>query len=322
MNDLFKALAMLQDGVKQYATTKVLNDANEQVAQLRDANIQEGEKMAAMRNLSTELTRRLSGLGMAESQIKGVANSIAPEAKPIQSAFQGLIAGYDANTPEGAEQIRTTTKDYLSSVTGEKLLVAQAKAEATKGQDSFKKYDKYIGDFVNNKSNKPMIDAYNTGLLSPEDFTNPAEFSNKLRSKLKQAGESRPTDRDLESADIDPSLWGQLKASWSKAVKGEIPKERADLLSAMDKMAQFRLAKKINERVGSYSKFVESYGVDPARAEEDIINRHFGGDQFKQQLTPPAKKAVGSKVVPNTTGTAGFLNQGAPAAADWKAFVE
>lgn len=95
MDDLFKALQMFQSGVQQYAITGAVNDANAQMQQLNQMQIDEGQKRQQLQQLANGVALRLTGVGASGTQIQSAFNAINPQAfgSVEQMQLEGELAG-------------------------------------------------------------------------------------------------------------------------------------------------------------------------------------------------------------------------------------
>lgn len=95
INDLFQALQMFQQGVQQAATTSAVNDANNMVQQINQAQMEEGKKRQALQQLGNELALRLVGTGANGTQIQAAFNAVNPQnfGSAEQLQLEGQLSG-------------------------------------------------------------------------------------------------------------------------------------------------------------------------------------------------------------------------------------
>lgn len=95
INDLFQALQMFQQGVQQYAITGAVNDANAQMQQLNQAQIDEGQKRQQLQQLANGVALKLTGVGASGQQIQSAFNAINPQnfGSVEQMQLEGQLAG-------------------------------------------------------------------------------------------------------------------------------------------------------------------------------------------------------------------------------------
>ena len=92
MEDLFKALQMFGQGVKEFQLQSAIGDANNHVQQIKAADMSEQQKRSELQNLSNSLVGHLAGIGANSQQIAAVAQSVGP--KQFASADQASLEGY------------------------------------------------------------------------------------------------------------------------------------------------------------------------------------------------------------------------------------
>ena len=97
MDDLFKALQMFQSGVQQFAITGAVNDANAQMQQLNQAQIDEGMKRQQLQQLGNSLALRLTGAGANAAQVQQASGAIMPQnfGSVEQMQLEGELANND-----------------------------------------------------------------------------------------------------------------------------------------------------------------------------------------------------------------------------------
>jgi hypothetical protein len=100
MDDLFKALQMYGDGVKQFQVGQSIRSANDQVQQIRASEENEANKRAQLQQIANNLTLQLAAQGTPATTLQAVGGAIGPE--KIASADDALIAG--ALAPAGSEK--------------------------------------------------------------------------------------------------------------------------------------------------------------------------------------------------------------------------
>lgn len=79
MSNLFQALQMFQNGVKEAATTSAVNDATQA---MQDINLQitdEAQKRQSLQQLANQTALRLTGTGASGTQIQSAFNAINPQ---------------------------------------------------------------------------------------------------------------------------------------------------------------------------------------------------------------------------------------------------
>lgn len=95
MDDLFKALQMFSQGVQQGATLQAVNEANVQMQQINQAQIDESQKRVALQNLGNELALRMTGTGANAAQVEQAFRAVTPQqfGSVEQMQLEGELSG-------------------------------------------------------------------------------------------------------------------------------------------------------------------------------------------------------------------------------------
>lgn len=95
MQDLFQALQMFQNGVKEAAATSAVNDAAAQMQQIKTQITDEAEQRRALQDLSNQTALRLTGAGASGTHIQSAFNAIAPQnfGSAEQLQLEGQLSG-------------------------------------------------------------------------------------------------------------------------------------------------------------------------------------------------------------------------------------
>jgi hypothetical protein len=86
---LAQALSMFQQGVKDFATTKALQDAHEQVQQIKMSGVKESDQRLAMGQIAQSLVSRMAMSGASAAEIQQVSAQYAP--KQYKSADEAIL---------------------------------------------------------------------------------------------------------------------------------------------------------------------------------------------------------------------------------------
>ena len=143
-DDLFEALKMFSQGVKEYQLQSAIGDANSYVQQIKAADLSEQQKRSELQSLSNQLVGHLAGIGATGTQIQAVAQSVGPKqfATPDQAQLEGFLTGNNdlvklgnqADIASTANQIRLYEKKAEIDLEKQKRLFDhQEKMGALKG---------------------------------------------------------------------------------------------------------------------------------------------------------------------------------------------
>lgn len=105
MDDLFQALNMFKSGVQQLQTSRVIQGANQQVADIKASEASDADKRNQLTSLSHQLVGQLGALGAPVSDIAQQAQNVMPQqfANANQMNTQALLGG-DKNLAAQAKQ--------------------------------------------------------------------------------------------------------------------------------------------------------------------------------------------------------------------------
>lgn len=90
LDDLLKGLSVFNLGVTQAASSKAINDANEQVQQLNMVEMDRAERIQAQSQIGNELALKLSSVGADPSKIQSVIGQLSPSAGAQFQAEENL----------------------------------------------------------------------------------------------------------------------------------------------------------------------------------------------------------------------------------------
>jgi hypothetical protein len=111
-DDLFQALQMFQNGVKEYAFSQSLAEANEQVRQIKGSALKEHEQRAALQQLSDSLVMRMASIGAPATTLQAVAGAVGPTPflSPEQLINQGVQSGNQGMVDQGTTILNQINK--------------------------------------------------------------------------------------------------------------------------------------------------------------------------------------------------------------------
>lgn len=101
LDDLLKGIAVFNQGITQLATSRAINDANEQVQMLNSQELDRGQRLQAMTAVGNELSMRLGAAGADAGMINQLTSQLAPSAgaqfqaeenKQLQASSQAFQA--------------------------------------------------------------------------------------------------------------------------------------------------------------------------------------------------------------------------------------
>lgn len=95
MQDLFQALQMFGDGVKQLQTQRAITNANDQVQQIKASEGNEADKRAQLQSISNGLVAHLAGMGTPATTLQTLQGVMGPKqyANANQMNADALLTG-------------------------------------------------------------------------------------------------------------------------------------------------------------------------------------------------------------------------------------
>ena len=99
LDDLLAGLSVFKQGLSEYATGQAIGQANDQLSQLRNSGLEEGQKRQQMQQVTQGLSGHLLQMGVDPQRAAATAQSLAP--KPFSTPEEMMM--YGANT--GSESL-------------------------------------------------------------------------------------------------------------------------------------------------------------------------------------------------------------------------
>lgn len=88
MDDLFKALNMFSEGVKDLQTRRTINGANDQVQEIKASDLKEEEKQSQYKQVANQLTIKMAGLGVPATTIQAVGGAVRNDPTDFEQAIK------------------------------------------------------------------------------------------------------------------------------------------------------------------------------------------------------------------------------------------
>jgi hypothetical protein len=95
MDDLFKALKMFSDGTKELAFTNALDQANQQVQDIKTSIDDKQQQRLALQDVSNRLVTQMAQYGVPATTMAQVAGAVGPKHynTPAEAAIEGTLGG-------------------------------------------------------------------------------------------------------------------------------------------------------------------------------------------------------------------------------------
>lgn len=293
LNDLFTALKMFQQGAQQLAVQRAITGANEQVHQIKTQEADEAAQMQQLRGVANNLTLQLSGLGMDAAHIEQAGKAIAPpQPQPIQSAFQGLIAG--VNDPA---QIREIAQKYIDDGQEHKALLQNAKNQAAQEKEAPKLYTKALKEFGDKKHIKESLVGLNTLNQVPDELgKNNINYVFGLKTLIKKV-ESRITEEDYDLATPNKDVASRAKRLAAAISTGKPIQADVEAIEALTSVLKRKTEDDIDNYARGYAKVrAKQLGADPDSLYNDLVTENLPSRMQGSNLPKSQVGAVAPQV--------------------------
>lgn len=77
-DNLFEAMKMFQSGVKEYAFTNAINQANDAVRQIKESSLKDNEKNSQLQQIANQMVGYMATQGLSATTIQQISQSLAP----------------------------------------------------------------------------------------------------------------------------------------------------------------------------------------------------------------------------------------------------
>ena len=273
LDDLLKGLAVFNQGIKEFAVSRGVNDANEQLAQINQAEqaklMKTEEAAQARMNLGNELGLRLAGAGADASVINQLTSQLAPSAGAKFQAGENRALQSDSQEFKASESKKDRQHQLeMQRLKGEQMGVKDAKKER-------QLYAGFADKF--RKENQGAVDAKEklSALRSILDLT-PDRVGIEMAKTglLKFAGEDRVSDADVARAQRDPSARAGIARRLKLEATGEAIKDDRKFYQMILNHAEKKLKETLSQKVKGYSQgTAELADVDAAKLESGLVKQ-------------------------------------------------
>lgn len=254
--DFMHAIGALKQSVQEVQTTRAIEGANQQVAQIRSMEGAEHEKNNQLRQVANNLTMHLSGLGANPQQIETVGKAVQPYDPLYQTVDQQLLNG----TPEEqkrAQQIKD--RQYAQEMA---LLDKKTEASlASAGIRSNSKQNDKILSQIEKFAKTPQLGGKILDSLgelgSFRNMVNEGSYPAMAMARkalVIMSGDKRPSDLDVKAVAGNPSFSATVQRNFLRIYNGEAPEgDKKDLLELADAF-EYAKTRQLETNIDKYSK--------------------------------------------------------------------
>lgn len=255
ITDLMTALQGFNNGLKSLQTSRVLNNANEAVEQIRASDADAQEKKAQIRGIADQLTMKLVGLGGSVEEASKLGDLFkGPKAPTLQSADQAILYGMQTGD-------ETALKGGLSikQLELEARIASEERADK-RWADRFeanqaeinKRADKNL-EYKSDQSTKAFKSNATKAITGSKDFKNYQE----VQSKLSQ----------IEEFAKNPSAFGDIASvfGFMKSIDPESVVRESEFATAQEAGSLFTRAKNLVQKQVSGERLSDDQRQDLVR---------------------------------------------------------
>lgn len=298
IDDLTKATNLFNSGMQKLTLQRSLSKANEAIEQINQSELQDAEKKEQLKALGQQLTLNLTGAGIPASTIQTLNESLGTQAEKdrlYQTAEQKALA-FPKGTPERAaadamiKQKHTRALEILDDKQAHAIKLENIKtgARVAKEKKKFTHQQSTIYDKLQDRFVDKMVKDELTSISGATKIKavigsgkSKATIGMAIRMLIRQSGDPRPSDKDVEGVTPNSSIAMQVKRAWHEWFLNERLPEDADVIIAMGKSLvaatkRTMKAKTIRYSTGKRDRLKES-GRTPLMFAEDMHEMLLGG---------------------------------------------
>lgn len=250
---------MFHEGLKQFAVSKGVNDANEKLSQLNSMEMDRSQRIQAQSQIGNELALRLGAAGADAATINQLAGQLAPSAgaqfqaeenkslQEVGNQFKADEAQKDREHQERLQKLKLDAMGFKSEKDTKKMLAGFADKFRKENKATLEARDKLDGlkSILDKTPDRVGIEMAKTGLL-------------------KFAGEDRVSDADVARAQRDPSLRAGIARRLKLEATGEALKDDRKfyqmILDHAGKKMNETLTKKVKDYAGGTAELADIDG--------------------------------------------------------------
>lgn len=253
-DDLIKGLAVFQEGMKQYATTNAINDANQQLADLNTQQLDKAKQLEAHNQIGQNLALRLGAAGTDAAHIQAVTSAIAPS--------QGAQYEADVNTAL-QKSSQTFQSQENSKERANKVLLEKMKLDAMTGKAGQKAYENAGKDFEKRKDVSNIIQHYSDLSSSLDELKQgqgkPESVMFATLAKigmLKNANGGRPSQQEFAAMGDSPAWYDRVRREVGIQTTNALPEDKQKFWEGVLQRAQDRMKTNFSQIIDSHAKGV------------------------------------------------------------------
>lgn len=171
-DELFTALKMFKAGVQEYSLSRALAGANQQVQEIKGAQMKEEEKRNALQSLSNQLVMQMGAIGAPVSQIQAMAGAIAPKqfANADQVMLEGRLTGSNYLMEQGKAASMDANANNLQMQHDSQKFQSNQQAKQIASNEKIAGMH-YGGQKAASKLTDTQINAFTNAIAQEKEFT-------------------------------------------------------------------------------------------------------------------------------------------------------
>lgn len=290
MDDLFKSLAMFQDGMQQLAVTAGVKNAADQVQQVNMSMNDELEKRKAQGQIAQQLGMQLSAIGAPVSQIQQAVGTIAPpQIKNANDAYNQALQTSDPGMMKMAKDMSAFENKPAMDIQNDaqshdawqnqlnrdmELSKASMKKETRLQDHEMKQVDKISTQFQG--ATRGLFEGRDKAAMALQmlDGDNPVADKAVLNVLVKGTGDTGAiTEGDRAAFAGSPQIWARMKRSLEANIaSGKLNDDDRKNLKGLAELMKRKNEASISEHRERYAKLAGSrLGMDPEALKEKIF---------------------------------------------------
>lgn len=287
-DELFRAMGMFKEGVRELQLGRTLSAANEEVQKIRAAEMDEETRAAQLRQTAERLTFNMAQLGAPASQIDSVTQNLVPKPQLLQTAEQAVLMGNKAQREAGQQLIDQEFKnkqslqkeklDYEREISGQKNYVKERQA-----------FKKELDTFRDKVAKNELKGLDELEMVGEEISKGNLGYVSSIRGLIKR-NDPRISDEDFRSHIPNTDLASKAARVYEALINNRpLPKD-AEAVKAMVNTLKARTKERVKTKAQGFSRNRAKFyrDTDPSDFYNQLVTESLPGSVEEQvSQTPP-----------------------------------
>lgn len=306
-DELIKGLSVFSQGVKELAISHAANDANEQLNDLNQKQLNREEQLKAQSAIGNNLALRLQSVGANASEIAATAQRLAPSAGEMYQSEEAMKQQQSSQKFSMGQQERLFEQQKI-------LQDMKNRALLGKGDKALQKTVMGLGDKFNKRpdvkpllDNMPKIDDALEKIKETKGQMGATAMINLAQLGLIRGAAGRVNEKEIEGANESQAKRNQLWKKMGLEATGEVPMSIQEFWLKVMGRAKDNIHMHLKEKARGYAQEVSDLSdqdIDAAKVEQAILKGH--------NLYEPAARSAAKGSVEVVTPPQGITGTGLP----------